>query len=107
MSKRRCTAFDTLLTFCPPAPWARIAVISTSSGETLRWGRIEDPPAAQAAPAARPPARLARGLFPARRLDDLHHLVDIGGPASTAKTPVSTLSGCSLPDSYSAQISLP
>ena len=32
MSKRRCTAFDTLLTFWPPAPWARMAVSSTSSG---------------------------------------------------------------------------
>ncbi len=30
MSKRRCTALDTLLTFCPPAPCARTAVSSTS-----------------------------------------------------------------------------
>ena len=30
ISKRRWTALDTLLTFCPPAPWARIGVISTS-----------------------------------------------------------------------------
>src|SRR5437899_2433092 len=38
MSKRRCTAFDTLLTFCPPAPCARTAVSSTSDsgiGATL------------------------------------------------------------------------
>jgi len=31
MSKRRCNALDTLLTFCPPAPWARIAVNSISA----------------------------------------------------------------------------
>ncbi len=30
-SKRRCTALDTLLTFCPPAPCARTAVNVTSS----------------------------------------------------------------------------
>ena len=30
MSKRRCIALDTLLTFWPPAPWARMALISTS-----------------------------------------------------------------------------
>src|SRR5687768_1066549 len=36
MSKRRCTALDTLLTFCPPAPCARTAVKLTSSGATLR-----------------------------------------------------------------------
>src|SRR5882672_11136874 len=30
MSKRRCTALETLLTFWPPAPWARTAVISIS-----------------------------------------------------------------------------
>src|SRR6185436_6618974 len=36
MSKRSCTAFDTLLTFCPPAPWARTAVSSIScSGTTM------------------------------------------------------------------------
>src|SRR4051812_35735296 len=36
MSKRSCTAFDTLLTFCPPAPWARMAVSSIScSGTTM------------------------------------------------------------------------
>src|SRR6266850_1921779 len=36
MSKRRCTAFDTLLTFWPPAPCARTAVSSTSdSGTTI------------------------------------------------------------------------
>src|SRR5262245_1371541 len=34
MSKRSCTAFDTLLTFCPPAPCARIAVISISFSAT-------------------------------------------------------------------------
>ena len=34
-SKRRCTALETLLTFCPPAPCARTAVISIScSGMT-------------------------------------------------------------------------
>jgi len=32
ISKRRCTAQLTLFTFCPPAPCARMAVISTSSG---------------------------------------------------------------------------
>ena len=31
MSKRRWTAFETLLTFWPPAPWARTAVSSTSA----------------------------------------------------------------------------
>ena len=31
MSKRRCIAVDTLLTFCPPAPCARIAVHSISA----------------------------------------------------------------------------
>ena len=30
ISKRKCTALDTLLTFCPPEPWARIALISIS-----------------------------------------------------------------------------
>jgi len=30
ISKRRCTAFETLLTFWPPEPCARIAEISTS-----------------------------------------------------------------------------
>jgi len=35
-SKRRCTAFETLLTFCPPAPCARTAVSSTSSGAMRR-----------------------------------------------------------------------
>ena len=30
MSKRRCIALETLFTFCPPAPWARIALISIS-----------------------------------------------------------------------------
>src|SRR4051812_4414035 len=42
MSKRRCTAFDTLFTFCPPAPWARVAVSSISeSGMSMRgiWKR--------------------------------------------------------------------
>ena len=35
MSKRRCTALETLLTFCPPAPCARTAVSSISlSGTT-------------------------------------------------------------------------
>src|SRR5471032_2554972 len=29
MSKRRCTALDTLLTFCPPGPCARMALNST------------------------------------------------------------------------------
>src|SRR5438132_5405933 len=47
MSKRRCTAFDTLLTFCPPAPCARTAVSSTSDsgiGATLLLmaGRLPD-----------------------------------------------------------------
>src|SRR5258706_5577037 len=37
MSKRSCTAFDTLLTFWPPAPWARTAVSSISdSGTKMR-----------------------------------------------------------------------
>src|SRR6266567_731446 len=31
MSKRSCAAFDTLLTFCPPAPCARTAVHSISA----------------------------------------------------------------------------
>src|SRR5205807_377523 len=35
MSKRRCTAFDTLLTFWPPAPCARTAVSSTSLSGTM------------------------------------------------------------------------
>jgi hypothetical protein len=30
MSKRKWMALDTLLTFCPPAPWARTAVTVTS-----------------------------------------------------------------------------
>lgn len=30
ISKRRCTALETLLTFWPPAPWARMALISIS-----------------------------------------------------------------------------
>jgi hypothetical protein len=33
MSKRKCTAVDTLFTFCPPAPWARIGTISISLSE--------------------------------------------------------------------------
>src|SRR3982751_1120248 len=33
-SKRRWIALDTLLTFCPPAPCARTAVISTSLSST-------------------------------------------------------------------------
>src|SRR6185503_16923354 len=36
MSKRRCTALDTLLTFWPPAPVARTAVISTCDSRTSR-----------------------------------------------------------------------
>src|SRR5436190_7599131 len=35
MSKRRCTASDTLLTFWPPAPCARTALISTSDSGTI------------------------------------------------------------------------
>jgi len=31
MSKRKCNALETLLTFCPPAPWARMAVSSISA----------------------------------------------------------------------------
>jgi hypothetical protein len=31
-----------LLTFWPPAPWARIAVISTSSGEIKKCVRMAD-----------------------------------------------------------------
>src|SRR5690242_1385597 len=38
MSKRRCTAFDTLLTFCPPAPCARTAVSSTSDSGITTMG---------------------------------------------------------------------
>ena len=34
ISKRRCIAVDTLLTFCPPAPRARMAEISISSSGT-------------------------------------------------------------------------
>src|SRR5215470_2286994 len=40
MSKRRCTALDTLLTFCPPAPCARTAVHSISSGLIAVTGRV-------------------------------------------------------------------
>ena len=32
ISKRACTAHDTLFTFCPPGPWARMALNSTSAG---------------------------------------------------------------------------
>src|SRR6218665_1845903 len=35
-SQRRCIALDTLLTFCPPGPCARTAVISTSCTGTCR-----------------------------------------------------------------------
>ena len=35
MSKRKCIADETLLTFCPPAPWARIADISISDSGML------------------------------------------------------------------------
>src|SRR6186713_962229 len=39
MSKRKCSAVDTLLTFCPPAPCARIAVHSISvSGMSMAIG---------------------------------------------------------------------
>src|SRR5713101_6237390 len=40
MSKRRCTAEETLLTFWPPAPCARIALISTSLSEIVIVGEI-------------------------------------------------------------------
>jgi hypothetical protein len=40
MSKRRCTAEETLLTFWPPAPCARIALISTSLAEIVIVGEI-------------------------------------------------------------------
>src|SRR4051812_6075298 len=37
LSKRRWAAFGTLFTFCPPAPWARVAVSSISeSGMSMR-----------------------------------------------------------------------
>jgi hypothetical protein len=55
MSKRRWAALATLLTFWPPGPCARIALISTSSGGTVKRGRmrvagfyIRDLPTAQA-----------------------------------------------------------
>src|SRR3546814_19905459 len=35
-SKRKCAADDTLLTFCPPAPWARIIVNSISRSSRTR-----------------------------------------------------------------------
>src|SRR3546814_17838434 len=35
-SKRKCAADDTLLTFCPPAPWARIIVNSISRSSRKR-----------------------------------------------------------------------
>ena len=39
-SKRRWIALDTLLTFCPPAPWARTALISTSDSSTTTIGAV-------------------------------------------------------------------
>jgi hypothetical protein len=38
MSKRRWMALDTLLTFCPPAPWARMADTSTSASKIISEG---------------------------------------------------------------------
>src|SRR5437867_13381213 len=40
MSKRRCTAEDTLLTFWPPAPCARIALISISPSGIAIAGKV-------------------------------------------------------------------
>src|SRR5690606_29766467 len=40
MSKRRWIADDTLLTFWPPAPWARIALSSISSSGMLTFREI-------------------------------------------------------------------
>ena len=69
MSKRRCTALETLLTFCPPAPCARIALNSTSDSSTAAGtaaaaaGRGPSRGSADAAPASvddrarAPPAR--------------------------------------------------
>ena len=44
ISKRRCMAEETLLTFCPPAPWARIALISISSSPRLSCSLIFNMP---------------------------------------------------------------
>ena len=46
MSNRRCTALDTLFTFCPPAPCARMAVNSTSAGSMAIMGPTAPAPAA-------------------------------------------------------------
>src|SRR5436305_570556 len=75
MSKRRCTAFDTLLTFWPPAPCARTAVSSTSDsgiGTTDKlspgcWNRfsarvLEDRPRAASRGIARILDRVARPI---------------------------------------------
>src|SRR4029453_11574400 len=44
MSKRRCTALETLLTFCPPAPWAGMGVHSISAGLMSIMGKRADYP---------------------------------------------------------------
>src|SRR5690606_37334128 len=45
MSNRRCAAVATLLTFCPPAPWARTAVSSISpAGISIRGLMRSTPP---------------------------------------------------------------
>ncbi len=56
-SKRRWIALDTLLTFWPPAPWARTAVSSTSDSSMVT---LID--AFAAVPAQRSPGRASDGV---------------------------------------------
>src|SRR5580765_1730153 len=61
-SKRRWIALDTLLTFCPPAPWARTALISTSASSTttLTGAVLTIPPGCDAKSLANHPHRHPR-----------------------------------------------
>ena len=43
-SNRKCIALETLLTFCPPAPCARIAVISETVPDTAGLAKLMDLP---------------------------------------------------------------
>src|SRR5580765_18363 len=81
-SKRRWIALDTLLTFCPPAPWARTALISTSASSTTTLGGalLTGPPACDrnslASHPHRHPRRARAHQLVADGADCLGHLVD-------------------------------
>src|SRR5437660_5326180 len=78
MSKRRCTAEDTLLTFWPPAPCARIALSSISdSGIAIG---VEDPAIASILPSPGRPAGGDLGAGPAACAPRPRPLTSIGLP---------------------------